>query len=177
MTTGFYFDASARVKDKPFGKIMRRLGQSFAQVHREYVSYCADNDGTANDFGWLYNERPHTGFLAAAAWRQKGWIAIEEHRTKKKGGNGRADLFIGARLGKQFYTLAIEAKLACCNNNTKIKKWLDPDDQDKKSGLAGAVGDAQRSINKTEVHYRCGVVFVCPIIRHLDSFNGISDEF
>lgn len=81
------------------------------------LAYCKCHN--FEDNGWWYNERASLSILAAAAWSLKGWCALEEYSTEKRGNvpsddmevpdsrRGRADLWVGGRTG-----YAIEAKQA-----------------------------------------------------------------
>ena len=81
--------------------------------------YCAHDP---EDACYWYNERASLSVLAAAAWSNSNWIALEEFSTKKTGNfrdretgkikdnAGRCDLYIASRNGKAQF--AIEAKQA-----------------------------------------------------------------
>jgi len=75
---------------------LRSLKQIFKElrsVHEDYV----DGERNNGDCPYWYGERPHTGLLAAAVWRQGG-TALEEYGTRKtkelKSKSGRCDLYI-----------------------------------------------------------------------------------
>lgn len=117
------------------------------------LSYATADDG--NDVPYWYGERPLTGLLAAAAWKQpRGW-ALEEfaglrgERLKTK--SGRGDLWLG--LGQQSYT--IEAKV----------RW-------PQSGAGYAVGsacaalkEARKQLWKLSRPYRLGtLIAICYLV-------------
>jgi hypothetical protein len=156
------FGTNARNSD--FGEIISRLGRNFIRCQRDYIR-CFKDDEKAWDMGYFYNERTNIGFLAAAAWRQRGWVALEEfrfdkkHRTEKgKVSKGRADLYIGIREGNaSCISLSIEAKQTFVGSARAIAAQLNIKKAD--SALSLAILDARHSVR--EVDHRCAAVFVC----------------
>lgn len=157
------------------------LALQFAKCHRDYLEYSVDEKGNPGDLGWFYNERPNIGFLAGAAWRIKGWVAIEEYRFDKAHpskrnavSKGRADLFIGARLSSRVTVdLAIEAKQMFVSGPKRTKQQLNP--KADNSALCRAIGDAERSLSEADVDYRCAAVFVCPELRAGEAMSSKFD--
>jgi hypothetical protein len=174
----WHFDA--RTSNSAVTKVFKRLARSFAARHRDYLKFYTDKKGKPIDIGWFYNERPNIGFLAAAAWRIPGWIALEEFTTKKrvqgKAHRGRADLYIGVPRGNHFWEIAIESKLAWVGTERSVRAALNP--KNKKSKLALAIKDAKRI--STNAHYRIATVFFCPRLRAenwQETFKQTSETF
>lgn len=151
-----------------FGDATKILAKHFAHVHSRYITYSSSDNDTAGDLGWFYNERANISFLAAAAWRERDWVAIEEYAVEKTHGRekrkGRADLYIGASLGKSKVScgIAIEAKQAWPRWPTSLRATLDISND--KSALSRACGAARESLSRRYADYRCGAVFVTPQI-------------
>lgn len=120
-----------------------------------------------NDACWWYTERANVGILAAAAWRTKGWLALEEYSTLKRGDetdskNGRCDLYIANK--NHDNSFAFEAKPAW--------QTMRSDGVGKISNqLVEAWNDAGK-LRKIEAKTRIAVCFVIPKIPiHLTDGN------
>ncbi|MBJ6981662.1 hypothetical protein [Luteimonas sp. MC1572] len=118
------------------------------------------------DNPWWYNERASLSVLAAAAWSLKGWCALEEYSTTKRGvvpsekveegstKRGRCDLWLGNRTG-----YALEAKQAWQSIGVRAR------------GLSPIVWAAHErawndagALTADEAHKRVAAVFVSPYI-------------
>ena len=95
------------------GSELRKLKpvlDNWIEIVREYSKAFQNHDAC-----WWYTERANVGTLAVAAWRTKGWLALEEYSTSKRGDeagskNGRCDLYMAKKNhGNSF---AFEAKQA-----------------------------------------------------------------
>lgn len=136
--------------------------RAWAKVVMEYSESHEGKPGVAEDCCWWYGERASLSTLAAAAWRVKGWGALEEFRTIKnhvKGGKrttkyGRCDLYIYSDNS----SYACEAK--------QVRFALKhPGKTDKISdGLAAAWEDAG-NLDKLEANKRLALCFCVPYIR------------
>lgn len=123
-----------------------------------------------DDAAYWYNERASISILAAAAWQQKNWVALEEYSTRKVNPtydgeaaheradrSGRCDLFIGSNLGNAQF--AIEAKHCWQPIGSRVK--------DDKLYLHKAVKDAWNDagdLQLNEATNRLAVVFCTPSI-------------
>lgn len=95
------------------GSKLRKLKpvlENWIKVVQEYSKAFKNSDAC-----WWYTERANVGVLAAAAWRTKGWIALEEYSTSKRGDetgskNGRCDLYMAKK--DHDNSFAFEAKPA-----------------------------------------------------------------
>lgn len=147
-----------------FGEMARRLAKCFADAHRRYLHYSEVDQATLGDLGWFYNERANIGFLAAAAWMQPGWVALEEYGQDKRWGAekrvGRADLYIGAQLNGHFPDVEIETKAVWPRTVAAMKIAMNPDSDKSELGLACA--DARRLPLPQNAKFRCGGLFVMP---------------
>jgi hypothetical protein len=160
-----------------FARLLKPLAQRFASCHRDYMRF--SENGAVPEVGWWYNERTNIGFLAAAAWRHKGSVALEEYSKIKSKKNGRADLFIGMRANGRLIKLAFEAKQVWAGGLKWMKNQLNP--KNPKSALSRAIADVKRAIKKGQADYRCAVVFICPTIAAGENaekkFDNMSDAF
>lgn len=151
-------------RNNKFSKIIIALGRSFIRCQRDYANCFTENE-RVDDVGYFYNERTNIGFLAAAAWRKRGWVALEEyrydkaHRDKsKKISKGRADLYIYTKGDNgRVATIGIEAKQVFVGKMGRLKSQLDL--SNKNSALSRAYQDAKSSVKKCDADYRCAVVF------------------
>lgn len=83
------------------GSELRKLKpvlDNWIEIVREYSKAFQNHDAC-----WWYTERANVGTLAAAAWRTKGWLALEEYSTSKRGDeagskNGRCDLYMAKKI-------------------------------------------------------------------------------
>lgn len=156
---------------------MKLLAKSYARAHKTYLRYL-EVDGVPSEVGWNYSERPNIGFLAAAAWLRKGWVAIEEYASEKTReglkGRGRADLYIGAKLpGDHHVSFSLEAKQAFVNSKAKMERELNRNN--RRSALCRAINDAG-CIGTDHGDYRCGAIFVCPEIPVDEKFDEKLDQ-
>ena len=93
--------------DAPECPGLHRLLRGWLKAQRDYATAMESGDHASR-----YHERALIGFLAAAAWRDKG-VALEEWRTDKTRPNvdppskGRCDLYL---YRKEHYEFNIEAK-------------------------------------------------------------------
>ena len=134
--------------------VLRRAGwQSLLRRWSSLITYYISDDG--DDVPYWYGERPLTGLLAAAAWRQRDGWALEEF-TGRRGKrlattSGRGDLWLG--LGPRTYT--IEAKL----------KWPSSGaDQALKYARAGLTA-AVEQLRKLSASYRAGtLIAICYLV-------------
>lgn len=114
---------------------------------------------------WWYNERASLSVLAGAAWRTKGWTALEEFSTTKRAtvpdgevdhgrvSRGRCDLHIESPSNDY----AIEAKQAwqCIGKNARVDR------------MARAMGKARKdagNLSREEGKHRLAVTFVVPYL-------------
>ena len=118
-----------------------------------------------DDNCWWYNERASLSVLAGAAWRTKGWTALEEFSTTKRAlvpdgevdhgrmSRGRCDLHIESPSNDY----AIEAKQAwqCIGRNARVDRMARAMDKAKKD-----VGN----LNRDEGEHRLAVAFVVPYL-------------
>ena len=145
MAKNWGFNYNIRRENKKVKDVLCQLAEKFAGVHREYLRF-SENEETR----WSYAERPNIGFLAAAAWRIPGWIALEEYATTKKReagqGKGRADLYIGARTKNDTCELGIECKIISPGRAKGVQAALNA--ENPHSMLGRAMSDA-RAISKT----------------------------
>lgn len=177
------YSLATNCPDTQFGILLSKLASKFIACQRDYIS-CFKEEDTAQDLGYFYNERTNIGFLAAAAWRQKNWVALEEfacdkkHRVEKgKLSKGRADLYIGVRASNNDITsISIEAKQQYVSNAKSLRAALDC--RRPESIISKAILDARHSV---DADYRCAAVFICESLRndrHYDKHDQeISDAF
>ncbi|WP_262927217.1 hypothetical protein [Phytohalomonas tamaricis] len=127
------------------------------------MSYCKMHDFVDNC--WWYNERASLSVLAGAAWRAKGWLALEEFSTGKRGErvegvdsgsirNGRCDLYIT----NQDESFAFEAKQAWQPIGNKTTGDLDVN-----RALAKAWQDVGE-LHNYEADTRIAATFIVPSI-------------
>lgn len=121
-----------------------------------------------HDACWWYTERANVGILAAAAWRTKGWLALEEYSTLKHGDdsqskNGRCDLYMAKK--DHSISFALEAKPAWqtmrSDGSAKIVEKL-----------AAAWDDVGR-LNKLEASTRVAACFAIP---RMPTNHGLADK-
>jgi hypothetical protein len=156
----------AGTRDRKIKPVLRQLAKSFARAHDEYIRFNRAEDGILTDIGWFHNERANIGFLAGAAWRLKGWVALEEFpvmkRRRGKRAGGRADLFIGARRSNgDAVGMFVESKHVFSTSAKRIKHELNA--RACKSKIRAAMRDA-RTIQEDGESYRIAAVFVCPAL-------------
>lgn len=121
----------------------------------------ADHDNNC----WWYNERASLSVLAGAAWRTKGWTALEEFSTTKRAtvpdgevdhgrvSRGRCDLHIESPSNNY----AIEAKQAwqCIGKNARADRMA--------KAMKKANKDAG-NLSRDEGKHRLGLTFVVPYL-------------
>ncbi len=147
LESGVRFQAASKLKP------LRRVLDNWTSLVSEY-SKCIEDDAC-----WWYTERANIGVLAAAAWRTKGWVALEEYSTLKRGDekeskNGRCDLYIAK--GSHNSSFAFEAKQAW-------QTIRNPEHQVVANRLIGAWNDAGK-LNKQEAGTRVAACFIIPRI-------------
>jgi len=113
------------------------------------------------DACWSYTERANVGVLAGAAWRTKGWLALEEYSTTKRciqgqPRNGRCDLYLLDR-NEGGMSFAVEAKQARQNMGKRVSQNLNRLD----AQFADAWRDAGQ-IHRGEGDKRVAACFVMP---------------
>ena len=126
--------------------------------------FCSSSGYTNNP--WWYNEQASVSTLAGAAWKlhDKGWVALEEYSTRKRGivpdkkieapkksVTGRCDLYVSHRSSD----FAFEAKQAW----QPITK-LDCEQKSPKAMIAAI--HAARNLVASEAYARVGLVFTVP---------------
>ncbi|MET4220211.1 hypothetical protein ABIB00_005439 [Bradyrhizobium sp. LB14.3] len=160
-----------------FGILLSQLGSKFIACQRDYVR-CFLHEDAAQDLGYFYNERANIGFLAAAAWRQRGWVAIEEFVCDKrdriekgKFARGRADLYVGVRSDRKVTSISIEAKQCYVQNGSSLRAALDL--KQPKSALSRAVADARHGV---DADHQCAAVFVCETLRYNQHYERHDQE-
>lgn len=112
-----------KIKTIEFAKCKRQLSKLTAILKNWCYLHTFYTETRSEDAGYWYNERASISVLAAAAWHEKNWVALEEYSTRKINSNeearnsatvgdrsGRCDLFIGSKNGNAQF--AIEAKQA-----------------------------------------------------------------
>lgn len=123
------------------------------------MDYCRSD--SFEDAPWWYNERASISTLAGAAWRLKGWQALEEFSTIKRGTppgshvnrirekRGRCDLYVAHGTT----SFALEAKQAWQSIRTGIGNV--------QSAMAQARADAG-NLTADQGDHRVGIVFTAP---------------
>ena len=129
--------------------------------------FCAASGYTNNP--WWYNERASISTLAGAAWKlhDKGWVALEEYSTRKRGVvpdkkieapkktvAGRCDLYVSHRSSD----FAFEAKQVW-QPITKL------DCEQKTPEAMSSARHAARNLNASEAFARVGLVFTIPYLQ------------
>lgn len=112
---------------------------------------------------WWYNERASLSVLAGAAWRTKGWTALEEFGTTKRAkvpdgevdhgrlARGSCDLHIESPSN----SYAIEAKQAwqCIGRNARV---------DRMTKVMGKAKQDAGNLSRDEGEHRLALTFVVP---------------
>jgi len=111
-----------------------------------------------NDACYWYNERATLGILAAAAWQNKGWCALEEYSNNKRDKlgeqkTGRCDLYIRGITS----SYACEAKQAWQPMGNKVKT---PNGYLLK--MLKKAEDAARELDVSEADKRLALCFCVP---------------
>jgi len=180
MPKDWHFDAD--VSDRKIKATLELLAKSFVRTHRDYLKFYEEENGRPGDIGWFQNERANVGFLAAAAWRIPGWVALQEFAMQKlrkgRSSKGRADLYIGIPRERTGYLeLGIESKLAFVRSAKNVRRHLNP--KNKKSALGRAMADAKNI--KTPADVPIATVFLCPRLtaheRLKESLDVVADAF
>lgn len=129
-----------------------------------------------DDCPWWNNERASIGILAAAAWKAKGFLALEEFCIKKgrrRTGEraGRCDLKIWNASKEEF---AFEAKQTWC----KLQSGIDLNR--KYNNIKAAFHDAQENARKLKpsMGRRFGLCFVSPriLVNEKDCLDARLDD-
>jgi hypothetical protein len=140
---------------------LHRLLVSWADAQRDYCRAHPD------DNAWWYNERASLSTLAGAAWRLKGWTALEEFSTSKLGRvpesgvdsgklkKGRCDLYVAH--GSSGF--AVEAKHAW----QSIGARSNGKDPNVLAAVEGARNDAS-CVTRNEGDKRLALTFVVPYV-------------
>jgi hypothetical protein len=141
--------------------------------------YCVSQGHEDNP--WFYNERATLSTLAGAAWRLKGWIALEEFSTQKWAGraasggvesgelrSGRCDLHVANRTS----AYAVEAKQAWQPIGQPAEPYGRVDE-----ALVSAKRDA-RTLTVDEADVRIAAVFAVPFlpVSRVQSEGGKVDQ-
>jgi hypothetical protein len=133
---------------------LRKAGwQSLLQRWSSMITSATSED--EDDVPYWYGERPLTGLLAAAAWRQRGGWALEEFAGRRgkrlKTTSGRGDLWLG--VGPRTYT--IEAKV----------KWLSSGADHALKYAREALTAAREQLWKLSASYRDGtLIAICYLV-------------
>ena len=125
------------------------------------MDYCRSDQ--FDDNPWWYNERASLSTLAGAAWRLKGWQALEEFSTTKRGivpgaednpdrvKRGRCDLYVAHGTT----SFAIEAKQAW----QPVSRGFDHIDREMSKALIDA-----GNLTADQADHRIAVAFTAPYI-------------
>lgn len=147
--------AGVRFRDGSDLRQMEPVLKNWVNAVEEYTA------AFESDACWWYTERASVGVLAGAAWRTKGWLALEEFSTLKRDGrgehkNGRCDLYL-LNKGEGGMSFAFEAKQAQQNMGARTFESLGR--VEKK--LTGAWGDTGK-LRRSEAQKRVAMCFVVP---------------
>ncbi len=127
------------------------------------------SENHANDACYWYNERASLSVLAAAAWKTKDWVALEEYSTVKRTATrdsdtgrvvrhrGRCDLYLASPNGSSQF--AIEAKQAWQPIGSRVKAPFS-----KVKIKAAAAWDDAGKLNRHEASHRLAATFCVPSI-------------
>lgn len=130
---------------------------------KDYIK-CTNGD----DIPYWWNERANISLLAGAAWRQRGFIALEEYPSKREVKEEIKDCRIDLYIGNKPHDIVIEFK----------QGWLQPKTTDYQ--LRQIVSKARHSVqDRYEAEYRTGGVYwtvMIPIIYNNDDVKSIIDE-
>ena len=129
------------------------------------LKYATDCDG--NDAPFWYTERPNVGMLAAAAWRTRGWISLEEFghdkaKVMRTSRRGRCDLYLA---GRQHQYL-VEAKHAWLSATSRKSAKICSQTLEK------ALDDSRRSQAGSTTYRSVGVAFVGVYARRSQAHVG-----
>lgn len=147
--------AGVRFRD---GSDLRQLEPVLKNWGKAVEEYTTTLEG---DACWWYTERANVGVLAGAAWRTKGWLALEEFSTLKRDGrgehkNGRCDLYLMNK-DEGGLSFAFEAKQAQQNMGARTSQSLGR--VEKK--FIGAWNDTGK-LRRSEAQKRVAACFVVP---------------
>jgi hypothetical protein len=141
--------------------------RGLSRVLKEWVNVVSTySEAYKGDASYLYNERTSVGTLAAAAWRTKNWVALEEFSTRKldvdrekHDAPGRCDL----KIAGMSTSYAIEAKQVWQPIGTRVTDTWRFVNRHRKH----AQQDAQ-VIQKDQATHRLSAVFVSPRFKYSD---------
>lgn len=158
--TGISIESGVKIKSDSELRKLKPVLDNWVEIVQEYSRAFQNHDAC-----WWYTERANVGILAAAAWRTKGWLALEEYSTSKRrdgtgSKNGRCDLYMAKN--NHDNSFAFEAKQAW--------QTMRSDDISKILGqLAKARKDAG-NLERVEAETRVAACFVIPKMpsRHAD---------
>ena len=123
--------------------------------HRRLNAYAsAAND--PQDLGYWWGERASVGMLAAAAWNLgRGYAALEEYATDRKGGPGRCD----AWLVLDGFTVNVEAKQVWVANDSRASMKRVKDE------IIAATGQLEQLKGNVRGDLGLAATFVVPSVR------------
>jgi len=131
--------SGVQVKERKGLKPLEEVLRQWVKIMSEYSNAVSTTEG--GDAPYQYTERANIGLLAAAAWRTKGWVALEEFQKDKHHDdgvkNGRADLWVYN--GNKSYLVEAKYEWICMGqegNEERIKVVMQKaaDDAKKSQG-------------------------------------------
>lgn len=140
-------------------EVLETILKKWITVVSEYSAAFDEDDAC-----WWYTERANVGILAAAAWKTKGWLALEEFSTTKRGEikgetkNGRCDLYIGKK--DHSSSFALEAK--------QCYQGIGGSARDNMAKIIASLKEAKEdagNLEKDEANIRLACSFIVPFIR------------
>ncbi len=153
----------------------KRLAESWQSVLDSYIKYSPIGN-SFNDLPYWHSERAATGFLAAAAWKIKGVIAIEEYYAERVYGDtkrrsiGHCDLWVRSK----DFSFSAEVKQLWPKNYKK--KSIQKKIKDAEKQLDSLADEDKRTSNNL-----FSVCFVSPRlddkVKFSDFLNEIQNDF
>jgi len=145
-------------KDKEKTELEGVLDQWVKLVNQYSLQHSNSSNKELKDACYWHNERANLGVLAAAAWKKKGWCALEEYVTYKyhkiNGEKlGRCDLYMRG-VTKSY---ACEAKQVLLNIGNKVKPTKTPFEKLKKYAKIDA-----KELHSKEADKRLALCFCIP---------------
>ncbi len=140
-------------------RVLEPILKKWITVVSEYSAAFGKDDAC-----WWYTERANVGILAAATWKTKDWLALEEYSTTKRGEikgetkNGRCDLYIGKKNHRSSF--ALEAKRCYQGIGGSAR-----DDMAKVFASIKVARDDAGNIENDEANKRLACCFIMPFIR------------